>query len=148
MYVCMRVVQKALSLTKKWEPEVNSYVASTNYHFWENEKTKKLIQISDLISVQDKCKIRMRLRIFWMTPVCTNVLTNSFTWPAWDTRSTYKRSLTGLNSDFSSTWTACITKAKEPTHSSIHVTHHWRENNWIYTFPKSNSSAWNAISFV
>ena len=32
----------------------------------------------------------------------------------YDTRSIFKRSLTGLNSEFSFSWTSCLTKAEEP----------------------------------
>ena len=33
----------------------------------------------------------------------------------YDTRSIFKRSLTGLNSEFSFSWTSCFTKAEEPS---------------------------------
>ena len=33
----------------------------------------------------------------------------------YDTRSFFKRSLTGLNSEFSFSWTSCLTKAEEPS---------------------------------
>ena len=59
----------------------------------------------------------------------------------------FKRSLTGLNSEFSFSYTSCLTKAEEQ--SALLFTHSWRENNRIHTFPKGISSAmWNAISLV
>ena len=33
----------------------------------------------------------------------------------YDTSSIFKRSLTGLNSEFSFSWTSCLTKAEEPS---------------------------------
>ena len=33
----------------------------------------------------------------------------------YDTRSIFKRSLTGFNSQFSFSWTSCLTKAEEPS---------------------------------
>ena len=33
----------------------------------------------------------------------------------YDTRSIFKRSLTGLKSEFSLSWTSCLTKAEEPS---------------------------------
>ena len=57
----------------------------------------------------------------------------------------FKRSLTGLNSEFSFSWTSCLTMAEEPS-LPYYFTHSWRENNWIHTFPKGISSMWNAIS--
>ena len=47
----------------------------------------------------------------------------------------FKRSLSGLNSEFSFFKTSCLTKAKELS-LSYYFTHSWRENNWIHTFPK------------
>ena len=34
------------------------------------------------------------------------------------------------------------------TQSVLLITHNWRENNWIHTFPKGISAIWNAISLV
>ena len=42
-------------------------------------------------------------------------LPNPSVWSAYDTRSIFKRSSTGLNSEFSFSLTACYTKAKEPS---------------------------------
>ena len=64
-----------------------------------------------------------------------------------DTRSIFKRSLTGLNSAFSFSSTSCFTKAEEPSLLLL-FTRSWRENNWIHTFPKGISAMWNAISLV
>ena len=46
----------------------------------------------------------------------------------WHKVNFFKRSLTGLNSEFSFSKTSCLTKAEEPSLP-------WRENNWIHTFP-------------
>ena len=51
------------------------------------------------------------------------------------TRSIFKRSSTGLNSEFSFSQTGCLTKAKR-TQSAQLLTDYWKENNWIHTVPK------------
>ena len=43
------------------------------------------------------------------------VLNNLTIRAVWDTRSVFQRSLTGLNSQFSFSYTGCLTKAKEPS---------------------------------
>ena len=49
---------------------------------------------------------------------CAKVLfTNPSARAGYDTRSIYKRSLTGLNSEFSFSYTSCLTKAEEPSPS-------------------------------
>ena len=48
--------------------------------------------------------------------ICKRILfTNSSTRAGYDTRSIFKRSLTGLNSEFSFYYTSCLTKAEEPS---------------------------------
>ena len=42
-------------------------------------------------------------------------LPNPSAWAGYDTRSIFKRSLTGLNSEFSFSYTSCLTKAEEPS---------------------------------
>ena len=42
-------------------------------------------------------------------------LPNTSTRAGYDTRSIFKRSLTGLNSEFSFSYTSCLTKAEEPS---------------------------------
>ena len=59
----------------------------------------------------------------------------------------FKQSLTGLNTEFSFSYTSRLTKAEEPS-LSFYFTYSWRENNWIHTFPKGISSMWNVISLV
>ena len=49
----------------------------------------------------------------------------------------FKRSLTGLNSDFSFSQTSFLTKAEEP---SLPYYLPIAENNWIHTFPKGISA--------
>ena len=48
---------------------------------------------------------------------CLNIiiLTNPSTRAGYDTRSIFKRSLTGLNSEYSFSLTGCLTKAEEPS---------------------------------
>ena len=75
------------------------------------------------------------------------ILTNPSARQDMDTRSIFKRSLTGLNSEFSFSETSCLTKAVEPS-LSYYFTHSWRENYWIHTFPKGISAMLNAISLV
>ena len=43
------------------------------------------------------------------------IFTNPFTRAGYDTRSIFKRSLTGLNSEISFSLTSCLTKAEEPS---------------------------------
>ena len=66
------------------------------------------------------------------------LFTNPSARAGYDTRSIFKRSLTGLNSELSFSKTSCLTKAEEPS-LSYYLTHSWRENNWIHTFPKGIS---------
>ena len=43
------------------------------------------------------------------------LFTNPSAWAGYDTRSVFKRSLTGFNSEFSFSYTSCLTKAEEPS---------------------------------
>ena len=43
----------------------------------------------------------------------TTIFTNPSTLVGYDTRSIFKQSLIGLNSEFSVSWTSCLTKAEE-----------------------------------
>ena len=43
------------------------------------------------------------------------IFINPSAWAGYDTRSVFKRSLSGLNSDFSFPKTSCLTKAEEPS---------------------------------
>ena len=43
------------------------------------------------------------------------LFTNPSARAGYDTRSIFKRSLTGFNSEFSFSWTSCLTKAEEPS---------------------------------
>ena len=61
------------------------------------------------------------------------IYTNPSARAGYDTRSIFKRSLTGLNSEFSFSATSCLTKAEEPS-LSYYFAHSWRENNWIHTW--------------
>ena len=45
----------------------------------------------------------------------SNIFTDPSARPGYDTRSIFKRSLTGLNSEFSFSLTSCLTKAEEPS---------------------------------
>ena len=42
-----------------------------------------------------------------------SIFTNTSTWAGYDTRSIFKRSLTGLNSEFSFSYTSCLPKTEE-----------------------------------
>ena len=44
-----------------------------------------------------------------------SIFTNPSARAGYDTRSIFKWSLTGLNSEFSFSWTSCLTKAEEPS---------------------------------
>ena len=50
-----------------------------------------------------------------MTSIIAIIFTNPSTRAGYDTRSIFKHSLTGLNSEFSFSQTSCHTKAKEPS---------------------------------
>ena len=45
----------------------------------------------------------------------SSYLPNPSAWAGYNTRSIFKRSLTGLNSEFSFSLTSCLTKAEEPS---------------------------------
>ena len=70
-----------------------------------------------------------------------SIFTNPSAWTGYDTSSIFKRSLTGLNSDFPSS------SAEEPNLPN-YLPNSWRENNLIDTFPKGISAMWNAIILV
>ena len=59
----------------------------------------------------------------------------------------FKRSLTGLNSEFFLLLDLLPHQAWR-TQSALLFTHSWRENNWIHTFPKGINTMWNAINLV
>ena len=82
-----------------------------------------------------------------ITPWAPPFFTNPSTRVGYDTKSIFKWSLTGLNSEF------FLLLDKLPhqgwrNQSVLLFTHSWRENNWIHTFPKGISAMWNAISVV
>ena len=60
----------------------------------------------------------------------------------------FKRSLTGLNSQFFFSSTSCLTKAEEPSLSYYLPIAVGGENNWISTFPTGISAMRNPISLV
>ena len=47
--------------------------------------------------------------------IYVSIFTNLSAWAGYDTRSIFKRSLQGLNSEFSFSLTSCLTKAEEPS---------------------------------
>ena len=49
------------------------------------------------------------------SPVLVTIFTKPSARVGYYTRSIFKRSLTGFNSEFSFSWTSCLTKAKEPS---------------------------------
>ena len=54
--------------------------------------------------------------LYYTTVVSCNIIfTNPSAQVGYDTRSIFKRSLTGLNSEFSFSSTSCLTKAEEPS---------------------------------
>ena len=89
------------------------------------------------------CTTYIQVYIYICVCVCVHIYiyiyTNPSTRAGYDTRSIFKRSLTGLNSEFSFSETRCLTKAEEPSLSYyLHVAG-W-ENNWIHAFPKGISA--------
>ena len=73
------------------------------------------------------------------------IFTNPSAWAGYNTRSIFKRSLTGLNSEFSFSETSCLTKAEEPS-LPYYLPIAGGRIFWIHTFPKGISAMWNAIS--
>ena len=67
------------------------------------------------------------------------IFTNPFTRAGYDTRSIYKQSLTGMNSEFSFSWTSCLNKAEEPR-LPYYLPIAGGRNNWIHPFPKGISA--------
>ena len=65
----------------------------------------------------------------------------------YDTRSIFKRSLTGLNLEFSFSLTSRLAKAEEPS-LPYYLSIAGGGNNWIHTFPKGINAMWNTISLV
>ena len=75
------------------------------------------------------------------------VFTNPSACAGYDTRSIFKRSLTGLNSEFSFPSTSCLPKAEEPS-LPYYLAIAGGRIKWIITFPKGISAMWNAISLI
>ena len=71
------------------------------------------------------------------------LFTNPSARAGYDTRSIFKRSLTGLNSEFSFSQTSCLNKAEEP---SLSYYLPWRENKGVHTFPKGICPKVNIIA--
>ena len=93
---------------------------------------------------QSNGKASIMLKLCRMRCVFLLYLPNPSVRAGYGTSSIFKRSLTGLNSEFSFSLTSCLTKAEEPSLSNYLPI--WRESNWIHTFPKGISAMWNAIS--
>ena len=78
-----------------------------------NIKKRKLIKneldLNYLQQNMSKRKIAIYLSIY------LSIFTNPSTWAGYDTRSIFKQSLTGLNSEFSFSYTSYLTKAEEPS---------------------------------
>ena len=97
-----------------------------------------------LTKLHQKSKIKHCLAfIAWIKNmyVFVYIFTNPSAQAGCDTRSIFKRILTGLNSESSFSLTCWHTKVKEP---SLLFTHIWMENSWNHKFPKSISTMWNA----
>ena len=86
----------------------------------------------------EKWYIYIYIYIYICVCVCVCVyevilFTNPSARAGYNTRSIFKWSLTGLNSEFSFSWTSCQGWRTQ----SVHLfTHSWRENSRIHTFPK------------
>ena len=97
-----RALSLPLSLT---HTHTHTYIYIYIYiYIWMSDYQRYLVTVSFLpIDHQDKCLI------WWF------IFTKPSTRAGYDTRSIFKRSLTGLNSVFSFSWTSCLTKAEEPS---------------------------------
>ena len=94
-------------------------------------------------SKEQKCPCRMRDMNIYIY-IYIYIFTNPSARTGYDTRSIFKWSWTGLNSEFSFS----ETKEDWRNQSALLFTYSWRENNWIHTFPRSISVMWKAISLV
>ena len=81
---------------------------------------------------------------FW---VSINTHTNPSTWAGCDTRSVFKRSLTGFNSKISFPRTGSHSKVLKNQFAPLTI-HSWKENSWIHAFLKVIRTIWNANCFV
>ena len=84
-------------------------------------------------------------------PIIINLLLFIFTNPSaragYDTKSIFKRSLTGLNSEFSFSQTSCLTKAEEPS-LPYYLPIAGGGNDWIHTFPKGISKMQSVLARI
>ena len=109
-----------------------TFPADTSRKNWSiRDKDRKLLKsfatILKYLDTQLQVTVSTRKMYFWITntgffeqkiKMSTRILTyiytlNSFPWAGCDTRSIFKWSLTGLNSEFSFSYTSCHTKSEE-----------------------------------
>ena len=86
------------------------------------------------------------LKKHYLLLLLLTIFTNPSARAGYDSRSIFKRGLTGLNSVF--LLPDYLPRQGWRTQSVLLFTHNWRENNWNHTFPKGSSTMWNAISLV
>ena len=89
---------------------------------WSNQPSVMQADDSDEIVLCSCCcfwsthpTFGLVLSYFLMSPNSIILFTNPSARAGYDTRSIFKRSLTGLNSEFSFSSTSCLTKAEEPS---------------------------------
>ena len=63
-----------------------------------------------------------------------------------DISTIFKQSLTGLNTELSSSRPVVNPRAKSPV--CLAFCNRWKENNWIHIFSMDNRAMWNAIGLV
>ena len=125
------------------DTNINRILPQLNFFFsqpqWSGEKEKRLIYVFSQVKckqthpafelgihlcctcaslVSHFCHVR-KTNKYWRFFIIKGFQTILFTNPSaragYDTRSIFKRSLTGMNSEFSFSLTSCLTKAEEPS---------------------------------
>ena len=81
----------------------------------QGERFHQDIRIKEL-RYQGRWDVNFLADNYWcLKQDAVTIFTNPSTRVGYDTRSVFKRSLTGLNSEFSFSYTSCLTKAEEPS---------------------------------
>ena len=91
--------------------------------------------VSALLFAKNEQVLILVTQITYRTYKHMIIFTNPSARAGYDTRSIFKRSLTGLNSEFSFSYTSCPTKAEEPSLSYYLLIAGWRIIGFI-PFPR------------
>ena len=83
----------------------------------EQSRQRSSVPIYLNVVANKKGRPQLRLQLYFYF-IYIIIFNNPSAQAGYDTRSIFKRSLTGLNSEFSFFWTSCLTKAEEPSLSN------------------------------